>query len=562
MKFFPFRKSELSREEKRQQSKDRKLLIFSGVMLGFSFPPFPFPFQFLMFFALVPFLFMIERRKTLLELNKATYLMALLFCVIGIYWVGSWQSKADPFLMTGGGVLVFFLPSLFMIISTLFYLARKIFNDKTALLIFPLFWVTLEHLLAITEFSFPWLTLGQGLSHFTLFIQFADIVGALGLSLIVVYLNIFIYKSILFFKEDKKRSAFWISMAGVIFGAVIIYGSVRINTITLEGKSIRVGIIQPNIDPWEKWKITGIKPILSNYFELSQRAANEKIDLLIWPETALPVYLMNGGYSNHVDSIYSFLKRNSIFLLTGMPHVEFYFDKDKHPDDSKAGVEKDFWYRTYNSILMFSPYTRNTQLYGKMKLVPLGEHTPYADKIPFISELFKWSVGLSGWNTGQDTLVFKMPLVKFDSLSQSMVIRDTVNLSGIVCFESVFPDFVAGFAERGAEFITVVTNDSWYGRSSGPYQHKEIGVLRAVENRRSIVRCANGGVSCIINPLGITEKESELFNRTYLTGDVKLNSEKTFYTQYPLLIPVLSMAFSIWIFGINILLWMKKKFKL
>ena len=149
----------------------------------------------------------------------------------------------------------------------------------------------------------PLLSFLQGLSYFYLFIQIDDIVGALGLSLIVLYLNIFIYKCILLFKEDRKRSAYWVSMAGVLFGAVIIYGALRINTIMLDGKTIRVGVIQPNIDPWEKWKVTGLKPILSNYFELSQRAVNEKIDLLIWPETALPVYLLNGGYSNHVDSI-------------------------------------------------------------------------------------------------------------------------------------------------------------------------------------------------------------------------------------------------------------------
>lgn len=562
MKLFLFKKSELNQDEKKQRSKNRKLLILSGVMLGLSFPPFPFPFQFLMFFALIPFFFVIERKKTLLEINKAMFLTAFIFCVIGVYWVGSWQSKADPFLMAGGGALLLFLPSLYMIISTLYYLTRKLFKEKAALFLFPLLWITLEHLMAITEFSFPWLTLGQGLSYFTLFIQIADIVGAIGLSLIVLYLNIFIYKSICEFRVDRKKSAIWISLAGILFGLVIIYGSIRMDTISLNSKSIRVGLIQPNIDPWEKWKVTGLKPILSNYFELSQRAVNEKIDLLIWPETALPVYLLNGGYSNHVDSIYSFIQKNHVLLLTGMPHVEFYFNKDNHPEDAKQGVENDFWYRTYNSVLMFSPYNRNVQSYHKMKLVPLGEHTPYVDKIPFLGDLLKWGVGLSGWNFGQDTIVFKMPLVKYDSTTQSLAIKDSINFSGLVCFESVFPNFVASFVDRGAEFITVVTNDSWYGKSSGPYQHKEIGVIRAVENRRSVVRCANGGISCIINPLGITEKNTELFKRTFITGDVLLNSAKTFYTEYPLIIPVVSMAFSMWIFGINILLWLKKKLKL
>jgi len=86
--------------------------------------------------------------------------------------------------------------------------------------------------------------------------------------------------------------------------------------------------------------------------------------------------------------------------------------------------------------------------------------------------------------------------------------------------------------------------------------------LRAVENRRAVVRCANGGISCLINKFGVTEVETEMFTRTYLVVDIPLNNEKTFYTKYPLIIPVLSSAFGFWIFGINILLWMKKKFKL
>ena len=97
---------------------------------------------------------------------------------------------------------------------------------------------------------------------------------------------------------------------------------------------------------------------------------------------------------------------------------------------------------------------------------------------------------------------------------------------------------------------------------SGPYQHKEFADLRAVENRRAVVRCANGGVSCLINKLGITEVETGMFVRTHLVVDVPLNNEQTFYTKHPLIIPILSSIFSLWIFGINILLWLKKKFKL
>jgi apolipoprotein N-acyltransferase len=202
--------------------------------------------------------------------------------------------------------------------------------------------------------------------------------------------------------------------------------------------------------------------------------------------------------------------------------------------------------------MMMKPGTRELQRYGKMKLVPLGERVPFVDQLGFLGDVFKWGVGISGWNVGKDTTVFKTSLNG----------KDTLKVGGLVCYESVFPVFVSYFVQRGAEMIAVVTNDSWYGKSSGPYQHKEFAILRAVENRRSVVRCANGGVSCIINALGEIETETELFTQTVLVGSVPLQDEETFYTNNPSIVPVLCSVFSFWIFGMNILLWMKKKFKM
>ena len=130
-----------------------------------------------------------------------------------------------------------------------------------------------------------------------------------------------------------------------------------------------------------------------------------------------------------------------------------------------------------------------------------------------------------------------------------------------MCYESIFPELIAAFAQRGSEMIAVVTNDSWYGNTSGPYQHKEISVLRAVENRRSVVRAANGGISCIINPLGITVAETKMYTKDVLVGNVSLNNEKTFYTLHPFIVPVTSSLISLWIFGIFILFKLKGKFK-
>jgi apolipoprotein N-acyltransferase len=541
---------QLTTEQKKERRKERLLLILSGILFGISFPPFPFPFTLFIFISFVPYFFVITKRRTLLSVNSASYLTFFTLSLITIYWVGSWQSKADPFLMLSGVVLLFFYPCVLLINSTLYYLSRKVFPKDISLYLFPFFWITGEYLLTLTDLKFPWLTIGHGLAKFTSFIQIADITGAFGLSFIVLWINIFIYKGIKSFKENTKAGLIYLSVATSIFLVVIIYGFIKINNPVEDVKKIRVGIIQPNIDPWNKWELGGLDNILKNYFDLSQKCVDKGAKIILWPETALPVYLFSGIYENEVDSIYSFLKKNNVSLLTGMPDFRIY---DKNPPRSaKYSDTGKYFYATYNAILLLQPNDFNVQRYGKMQLVPLGEHTPFVDQLPFLGDLLKWGVGISGWNVGQDTTVFKFVPQK----------NDTIRVGGLVCYESVFPTFPTYFVDRGAEFLAVLTNDSWYGKLSGPYQHEEFSKLRAVENRKSVVRCANGGVSCLINKYGVIEVETEMFTRTYLVVDVPLNKEKTFYTKNPLLIPVFSSIFSLLILGGSFLLWIKKKFKL
>ncbi len=548
MKYF-FRHRELSIEEKKERSKNRLLLILSGILFGISFPPFPFPFTLLIFIAFVPYFFVITKKQTLLQVNSASYLAFFVMSLITVYWVGSWQSESDPFLMLSGTVLVFFLPCVMLINSTLFFLSKKVFKRDLSLYFFPFFWVTGEYLLTLTDLKFPWLTIGHGLAKFTSFIQIADIIGAFGLSFAVLWINILIFKGLKSFKENVKVGSIYFSGAALIFILIIIYGFVKVSSADNHDKKLKVGIIQPNIDPWNKWELGDLNDILKNYFSLSQKCVVEGAKLILWPETALPVYLMSGIYQSEVDSIYFFLRKNNVSLLTGMPDFRIY--ENNPPRNAKYKEAGKYYYTTYNAILLFQPNSMDIQRYGKMQLVPLGEHTPFVDQLPFLGDLLKWGVGISSWNVGQDTTVFKFNFGK-----------DTIKVGGLVCYESVFPTFPNYFVQRGAEFLAVLTNDSWYGKLSGPYQHEEFAKLRAVENRKAVVRCANGGVSCLINKFGVTQVETKMFTRTHLVVEVPLNNEKTFYTKHPLIVPVSALIFSLLILGLNILIWLKKKFKL
>ena len=552
MKLFFKYKVQLSPEEKKQRRKERLLLILSGIILGISFPPFPFPFTLLIFVGLIPYFIVIKRRTTLASISSATFLFSLVFSLITIYWVGSWSSEADPYLMLAGVALLLVYPCVMLIPSTLFYLTRKVFPKFDAIWFFPLFWVTLEYLLTQTDLRFPWLLLGHGLAKFNLFIQGSDIVGTNGLSLIATYINVLLFKSFFEKNSEEKFRLKPLLIAVFIFLCMIIYGIYKTSTFRISERKVKVGIVQPNLNPWDKWSTGNLSDLLNMYLTLSQKCVDEGAEVILWPETALPVYAFGGTYPMVENSIYNFLDTNHVSLLTGMPDIIYDLNQNSIPEDSKYSGQGNYYYRTYNAVLGLNPGSRNIQRYGKMKLVPLGERVPFVDQFAFLGDLLKWGVGITGWNIGKDTTVFKIKNEKID----------TIKVGGLVCYESVDPVFVTAFVQKGAELITVVTNDSWYGKSSGPYQHKDFAMLRAVENRRSVVRCANGGVSCIINAKGKILAETEMFEKTTLVGEIPLQDEKTFYSENPLIVPILCSVFSFWIFGMNILIWLKSKFKM
>lgn len=552
MKLFSKYKVQLSPEEKKQRRKERLLLILSGIILGISFPPFPFPITLLIFVGLIPYFIVIKRRTTLASISRATFLFSLVFSLITIYWVGSWSSEADPYLMLAGVALLLVYPCVMLIPSTLFYLTKKVFPKFDAIWFFPLFWVTLEYLLTQTDLRFPWLLLGHGLAKFNLFIQGADIVGTNGLSLIAAYINVLLFKSFFEKNSEEKFRLKPLLIAVFIFLCMMIYGIYKTSTFRISERKVRIGIVQPNLNPWDKWSTGNLSDLLNMYLTLSQKCVDEGAEVILWPETALPVYAFGGTYPMVENSIYNFLDTNNVSLLTGMPDIIYDLNQNNIPEDSKYSGPGNYYYRTYNAVLGLNPGSRSIQRYGKMKLVPLGERVPFVDQFAFLGDLLKWGVGITGWNIGKDTTVFKIKNEKID----------TIKVGGLVCYESVDPVFVTAFVQKGAELITVVTNDSWYGKSSGPYQHKDFAMLRAVENRRSVVRCANGGVSCIINAKGNILAETEMFEKTTLVGEVPLQDEKTFYSENPLIVPILCSVFSFWIFGMNILIWLKSKFKM
>jgi apolipoprotein N-acyltransferase len=146
----------------------------------------------------------------------------------------------------------------------------------------------------------------------------------------------------------------------------------------------------------------------------------------------------------------------------------------------------------------------------------------------------KWNLGLGGWGIGKGGTVFHF----HDASGRS------VQFANLICYESIYPAYVADFVNRGAQFLTVITNDSWWGNTSGAYQHKQIGILRAIENRRWLVQCGNGGVSCFIDPYGRTVSETRLYMAGAFVSAIEPLNDITFYTAHEDLVAYASLTIS------------------
>ncbi|MGO9482776.1 MAG: apolipoprotein N-acyltransferase [Candidatus Kryptoniota bacterium] len=502
------------------------LCVFSGLLLGFSFPPFHF--GWLAFAGFVPLLFVMDTTENYREVFKLSYFAFLAFNIVAIYWVGGWTKEADPFLMIGGAALVLGHPLFFTIPFLVYHFIHKRFG-KMSVFLFPFLYLSFEHLHSITEVAFPWLTVGYSQSFDLADIQFATYTGLFGLSFQILLVNSLAYYALTSWMEHRNgkglRIAVSLSLALLLIAVPEIYGLSILEAAKhlRYSESIEVALVQPDIDPYAKWS-EGPAEILREYENETYQLINKKPELVVWPETAIPFYILLPQNSYFKYELQSFLDSTGVSLLSGVPLAIYY----SNPDDAKPSSHYDEfvhkYYDAYNGAALFTPRlnsaseTPPNQTYGKIILVPFGERIPYADALPFLIKPLKWGVGISNWARGEDTTVFNP--------------KNGVTFSTVICYESIFPNYVREFVKKGANFLVIITNDGWYGESSGPYQHAAYAVFRAVENRRSVVRAANTGISEFIDPYGrYIGEQTKLDERAALEAEIPIDRQITFYTE-------------------------------
>ncbi len=282
-------------------------------------------------------------------------------------------------------------------------------------------------------------------------------------------------------------------VAPVVHGSVVLARAPKWPT-------VRVAVVQPNIEAKKKWDARFKDDSFRILRELSLEAAAAHPDLIVWPETAAPSYLFRQPLD--MEKVSAVARETGACVLTGFPDIQ--------DDDSARGG-----FRTFNSALLVTPDGVPREKYDKIHLVPFGEFIPFETVFPPLRNV---DFGEADFSPGVDRVVFDAGRT-----------RPAV----LVCFESIFPRLVKEFTANGANLLVIITNDVWYGRTSMPFQHASMAVMRCIENRRSLARSANSGVSMLVDPYGRIIERLGIFERGSLVNDLPLVSdERTFYAAH------------------------------
>ncbi len=505
--------------------KKSKLLLFSaisGILLSLAWPNWGFPF--LIFIALTPLLFILDKMKEYKHLFAKmsgmlyTFPAFVIWNSITTWWI--WNSTSI------GAIFAIVLNSFFMsLVFGMYHILKlKFFKVSKGYLALICFWIAWEYFHLDWDLSWSWLNLGNVFAEYPIFIQWYEITGVFGGTLWILLINILIYEIYLSFINltHKNYKLTMGSLLGVVLFIPIILSIVRYYNYTEKVNPIDIVVIQQNTDPWEQYDIKS-EQLIHNILELARQKVDSNTSLIIGPESAIQDYAWEDKLEDYlsIDSLKSFVDEHPhINFVLGISTLKMYKSGEKPSSTArKYGKEGNQFYDSYNTS-MFVNSEKNIQFYHKSKLVPGVEKMPFPK---YLKPLEKFALDLGGV-TGS---------LGMDSKRQVFNLSNNKGVVGsAICYESIYGEFFSEFVKNGATVMTIITNDGWWGKTPGYRQHFQYARLRSVETRRSIARAANTGTSGFINQRGDVLQASQWWEPAVLKQTLNQNSELTFYTIY------------------------------
>ncbi|MCE5313137.1 MAG: apolipoprotein N-acyltransferase [Nitrospiraceae bacterium] len=496
--------------------------LITGLLLALSFPDHNF-FIFA-WVGLVPLLITAYGSDTKQAFIKG-FIAGLVFFTTTIYWISHSIHHYGHIPLILSLLLVVILCAYLALYVGAFaaiysYCMKK--TDLPAVFIAPVFWTTLEFLRSYLMTGFPWASLGYSQYSFLHFIQIADITGIYGISFLLVAINGAITDLVIMEKRKIEKPLYTLvptisglTLLCVSLVLVFSYGFYRLNQ-NRPLKDVRIAVVQGNIEQDAKWSPEYQNTVISIYKDLSRQASVHAPAMIVWPESALPFAF---NYDKKLaEDLTAFQKELNAYLLTGSIMV-------KQPDPEKKILSPG----SSNSAILLDRDGKLSYVYDKIHLVPFGEYVPLRGLLFFVDRL---AYGIGEYIPGDTYLKATTPFGRFGTL---------------ICYEIIFPGMVRKFFTKGGDFIVTITNDAWFGRTKGPYQHFSMAVFRAIENRKPVIRAANTGISGLIDSNGRIQMASSLFERRYMILNAKTDSFMTFYTKFGDIFTYLSIISALFI---------------
>jgi len=504
------------------------LSVFSGLLFALGWPVNGFP-GFL-FMAFVPLLFI----EDYISKNKNNFSkFSVFFYVYPAFFIWNLLTTYWIVYSTGVGmILAVAANSFFMAICFYFYhfTKRVLYTDKQAYFVLIFYWICFEYLHLDWDLSWTWLHLGNGFASYHKWIQWYEFTGAFGGTLWVIIVNIFIYMLLLKLKALSTKKSLIISSSIVVLLILvpIIISFIIYHSYDEKNQTVEVVAIQPNIDPYNEQFDFLPEDAIHRILNLARKEVDSLTDFVIAPESSIqPNYNIGERiweseiqYFRSIDSLEVFVnKYPDLTFVIGASTRKIFKEDEKISSSARKFIDSEKYYDAFNTAV-FIESSKPLELYHKSKL------TPGVEKMPFpklLKPLESFAIDLGGTigSLGIDT----EPKV-YNSL------KDSVKIAAIICYESVYGEFVTEFVKKGANIIFVITNDAWWGNTPGHKQHLSFSVLRAIETRRSIARSANTGISAFINQRGDVLQETKYSVGDVIKHELYLNSKKTVYVNY------------------------------
>ncbi len=479
------------------------LAALSGMLLTLTFPKIEW--HLLVWVALLPLLVAL-RAQTVKNAFKIGFIGGIVHYLTLLHWlVDTMRLYGGLPVIVGGSVLVLLAGYLALFYAA--FSAALVYSTRRpglVVVVAPAVWVALEYLRSWFLTGFPWELLGYSQYRQVALIQIADIGGVYAISFVIVLVNAALLMLWLGLRGKtwqgsevgRGQALIGIAAAALVLAGALVYGHWRLDDIQKQAKAaseVTVAFVQGNIDQAVKWDPAYQLATLQKYLDMSRNVVEKRPELVVWPETATPFY-----FTHDVPltaRVIDLVEHSGIPFLIGSQSI------------TQEGSSSTY----YNSAYLVQPDGHIAARYDKAHLVPFGEYVPLQRWLPFLGKMVEH---VGDFNPGQVGR----------TLSQ-----ENLTLGILICYESIFAYSGRKMVQNNANLLVVMTNDAWYGTSSGPYQHFSKAVLRAVETRRALVRVANTGISAFIEPDGRIYQTTELLTDATDSRALPLLETKTVY---------------------------------